>query len=242
VRSRPPAGSGSSVAPVTDEPDYAAAYRALRGRVGDLVRSASDEELSAPAPATPTWCARDLLAHLTGVTSDIITGTMDGITTDPWTAAQVEARRDLPVETVLAEWDANSEQVEPLIPSFGVLAGQFVADAVTHEHDIRGALDQPGARDSEAIAITFDWFALRIGEMREQAEAGALQIETEDGTRVVGPGAPTATCRTTRFELVRASTGRRSAEQIAAWEWDGEPRPDLIVMPIFVPRPDALVE
>jgi uncharacterized protein (TIGR03083 family) len=227
---------------VTEEPDYAGAYHALRGRVAELVRSASDEQLGAPAPATPTWSPRDLLGHLTGVTSDILTGTMEGITTDPWTAAQVDARRGLSVEEVLAEWDANSAQVEPMIPSFGPLAGQFIADAVTHEHDIRGALDQAGARDSEAIAITFNWFGLRIGELRERADAGALQVETESGTHVFGPGAPVASCRTTRFELVRASTGRRSVDQIATWSWDGDARPDLLVMPIFVPRPEALVE
>lgn len=227
---------------MTGEPDYATAYRALRGRVGDLVRSASDQELDAPAPATPTWSARDLLAHLTGVTSDIITGTTDGITTDPWTEAQVATRRGLPIGAVLAEWDANSEQVEPLIPSFGVLAGQFLADAVTHEHDIRGALDRPGARDSAAMTITFEWFGQRIGELRQAAGAGALEVESETGTRVFGAGSPTASCHTSRFELVRAATGRRSADQIATWAWDGDARPDLVVMPIFVPRPDALVE
>ena len=44
------------------------------------------------------------------------------------------------------------------------------------------------------------------------------------------------------FELFRAMTGRRSLDQIRAFGWEGEPAPELLVFPIFTPRPTPLVE
>jgi uncharacterized protein (TIGR03083 family) len=226
-----------------DGTDYAAAYRALRARVIEIVRQASEEQLDAIAPATPQWRSRDVLAHLTGETTDILTGNLDGVGSDAWTQAQVDARRDWPVDDLLAEWEANGPQIDPLIPSFGPVAGQFVVDVTTHEHDLRGAFDQPGSRDSDAMAIAFSWLGDRVGEIRAGAGTGSLRIETESGTRVFGTGEPTASCATTQFEFLRAATGRRSRDQIEAWSWEGaDHRPDLLVMPIFTPRTEPLVE
>ena len=225
-----------------EEIDYASVYCALRERVIVLVQGATEAQLNAHAPATPEWRTRDVLAHMVGVTTDVLTGNLDGVGTDPWTQVQVDARRDQPVADLLAEWEKNGPQIDPMIASFGVVAGQFLTDSVTHEHDIRGALDAPGARDSDGLAIGFAWLGCRVGEIRDGAEAGALRVETEAGPYTFGSGPATETCATNRFDFVRASTGRRSVEQIAAWDWDGEPRPDLLVMPIFTPRPDPLIE
>jgi uncharacterized protein (TIGR03083 family) len=222
--------------------DYAGAYRGVRDRVRTLVTDATDEQLDEITPAAPEWRTRDVLAHLVGVTADVLAGNLEGVTTDAWTAAQVEPRRDRPLADLLAEWDANALQVEPQIASWGAVAGQFVGDAVTHEHDIRGALGRPGARDSGALAIGYEWMGAILGDVRDQAGAGALTVESEAGTHTFGSGEPSARCRTTRFELVRAATGRRSLGQMEAWDWDGDARVELLVIPIFTPRPDPLVE
>jgi uncharacterized protein (TIGR03083 family) len=227
---------------MSDDIDYGSAYSGLRGRVIELITSATDEQLESRAPATPEWRVRDVLAHLTGVTGDILTGNLNGVGTDPWTEAQVEARRDLPVDALVAEWEENGPIIDPMIPAFGAVAGQFIGDATMHEHDIRGALGVPGARDSEAIAIGFTWVGNQVGAIRTQAGVGALRLETESGPHVFGDGAPTATCTTSTFEFVRAVTGRRCMEQIEAWDWDGDARVDLMVLPIFTPRTDPLVE
>lgn len=226
-----------------DTTDYGSAYRSLRARVTELVRRATDEQLDAVAPATPEWRARDVLAHLTGEATDILTGTLDGVGTDPWTQVQVEARRDWSLDELLAEWEANAPQVEPLISSFGIMAGQFTVDTVTHEHDLRGAFGAPGARDSDSLAIAFTWLGDRVGEIRAAAGGGAIQVECETGGHVFGTGEPTASCATTQFEFLRASTGRRSLDQIESWAWAGDDRrPELLVMPIFTLRAEPLVE
>lgn len=223
--------------------DYASAYRALRTRVTELIRSATPGQLDALAPATPQWRTRDVLAHLTGETADILSGRLEGVGTDPWTQAQVDARYDWTIDQLLDEWEVNAPQVEPIIVSFGPVAGQFTVDVVTHEHDVRGALAKPGARESDALAIGFDWLGDRVAEFRHAAGIGALRVETESGVHVFGSGEPTASCATSGFEFLRAATGRRSLDQIRSWSWTGdERRPELIVMPIFTPRAEPLVE
>jgi uncharacterized protein (TIGR03083 family) len=224
------------------EPDYATAYRDLRTRVAELVIVATDDQLDATPPATPAWRTRDVLAHMTGTTADILGGRLDGVGSDPWTQVQVDERRDWALADLLAEWDTNGPQVEPLIPSFGIMAGQFLVDCATHEHDVRGALDAPGARESDAVDIAFQWLGARVGEQRDAAGAGALTVDAEDGSHTFGTGPATGTCRTTKFEFIRASTGRRSLGQMSEWSWDGDARTELVIMPIFVARPDPLVE
>ncbi len=83
------------------------AYRALRERVSGLMRDADPAALDAIAPATPEWRVRDVLAHMVGVNTDIVTGTLDGVGTDPWTAVQVDTRRDVPIDEMLEEWETN---------------------------------------------------------------------------------------------------------------------------------------
>ena len=70
---------------------------------------------------------------------------------------------------------------------------------------------------------------------RNAAIAGALRILHDAGESVVGAGEPTATVQTTRFEIVRAGVGRRSYDQIAAWDWEGDARPESVVLARFAP-------
>ena len=217
-------------------PDLSEAYRSLRGRVSALVQDAGDDACHAIAPATPEWRVHDVLAHLVGITADILAGRLDGVASDAWTGAQVRPRRDLPTAALIAEWDETGPQVEPMIPDFGAVAGQMVADASTHEHDIRDALGQPGARDSDAVHIGSHWMAEITGALHRDGGFGTLRVETDLWSETFGDDPPATTLRVSAFELLRAATGRRSAAQIAAFDWDGTPRPALVVMPIFVPR------
>jgi hypothetical protein len=48
--------------------------------------------------------------------------------------------------------------------------------------------------------------------------------------------------RTTRFEFVRAATGRRCPAQMAAYDWGGDAPPLGLVLTRFTARADPLEE
>jgi hypothetical protein len=120
------------------------------------------------------------------------------------------------------------------------ISGQALFDAVTHEHDLRNALGAPGARDTDAVEIAWDW----ILAARTQMGAPPIKLVTETGARVAGQGEPKATVEAPRFELLRASAGRRSAKEVAAYRWDPKPDPALLLAStdIFSLRTDPLNE
>jgi uncharacterized protein (TIGR03083 family) len=218
------------------------AYRDLRERVTALIRECDPAALDAIAPATPEWRVRDVLAHMAGVNTDIVNGVLDGVGTDPWTAAQVAARRDWPIEQVLEEWAERATEVEANAPILGPAVGQWVFDACTHEHDVRQALGAPGGRDSAAVAIGFAWATDRLSDALDRAGAPGLCLHTDAGTKVVGSTGPRTGVHTSSFEIVRTMTGRRSRRQIEAYEWDGPARPGDLVLGIFSMRTDDFVE
>jgi hypothetical protein len=155
----------------------------------------------------------------------------------------VTTRREWPIEELLEEWETNGSAVEANAAVLGSAAGQWVYDACTHEHDIRHALGAPGARDTDAVAIAFEWGTDRLGDVLDRAAAIGIVLDTEAGSKAVGTVKPRAAVRVSRFEVVRAMTGRRSVAQMEAYGWAGEPLPaQLPLRPMFTPRADDFVE
>ncbi len=219
----------------------AAAYRGVRERTTAMIKHAPADALEATAPATPEWRVRDVLAHLVGVTVDVAEGRMDGVATEPWTEAQVVARRERAVDDVLAEWDDYGVRFEAtLLAMPDTVGGQAVFDAVTHEADIRHALgNEEDARTSDAVEVAFDFCCFA----REAGAQPALTLVTERGETVAGAGEPVAKLETSQFEFVRASSGRRSGDEIAAYHWDGRVDPAvMLIAPIFTLRTSPLAE
>ena len=217
---------------------HAAAYRELRGRVTELVQNADAGALAATSPATPEWRVCDVLAHMVGVTDDVSNGRLDGVASNAWTQNQVDQRVDCSVADLLAEWEKTSPAFEAIMAGVPEsVSGQALFDAFTHEQDLRHALGVPGARDSDAAAIAWAW-------MNNARGAGpAIQFVTGEEDIVVGAGEPLATLRASRFEILRASTGRRSVAEIEAYDWYPGPNIDLLLAAdIFTARPDPLNE
>jgi uncharacterized protein (TIGR03083 family) len=86
---------------------------AFGARVDGLARGLADPSM--PVPTCPGWTVHDVLAHLSGVVADVLAGNFAGIATEPWTLAQVEARRDASVEELLAEWELGAPAFVELI-------------------------------------------------------------------------------------------------------------------------------
>src|SRR5262245_47785786 len=187
---------------------HAVAYRALRARVREVVEAADDDAMLTIVPATPEWRAHDLLAHLVGVTDDVVNGRLDGIASDAWTQAQVDARVDRTTGELLAEWDRTSPAFEEMLAAAPAeIAGQALFDAATHEHGLRNALGAPGARDSDAVGTGWDW----IVGARTRAGAHAMCFVINGDEESSGVGDAVARIEASRFELFRAVSGRRTA-------------------------------
>lgn len=205
------------------------AYAGCRARIADLVAELDDAHAKTDVPTCPLWTVHDVVAHVAGVVGDVQAGRIDGIASDPWTAAQVEARRGCTIREMLDEWNEHAEWFEDLLDGIGDPGRQAVADVVSHEHDIRAALRRPGARDTDAVQITLRFMAPGFVAWN-RARGVDVSVRTTDGL-VFGARETAVSLTGDPFELVRAMTGRRSVEQLRAMRWNGEPEP---VIPGFV--------
>ena len=234
----PPMTSATSMAEV------AAAYAAGRARITRLVAGLDEREASTIVAGCPEWTVKDVVGHLTGICSDILAGNIEGVATDRWTAAQVDARRPLPLARLVAEWDEVGPQIEAMLPSFPPEPSrQLITDLATHEHDLRGALARPDARDSDAIAIGLGFTAPNFLATVADRDLPVLALRAGDSEWVADGAGPVVSVSTDPFELLRALTGRRSTSQLRRLKWDGDPEPYLPAFewgPFHVPAADIV--
>jgi len=251
-------------------------YGKTRRRILDLVQDLDAEAADAPVPACPGWSIHDVIAHVTGNCTSIITGEFADAAKPEWTAQQVEARKHMTLADVLAEWDATAPQIAAIIDDFpGRTGTQVLGDLTVHEHDLRGALGRPGARDTDAVSMATNFLVTTfLDRGAAMFGLGPLEVKTEDRNWIVGTGdppvgevdqraawqsvvfstepesepdpppAPVAHVGVGRFELFRAVSGRRSADQIRNFHWSVDPEPYLPMFDFdpFMLRPTDLVE
>src|SRR3954466_6004242 len=113
--------------------EVADAYAGCRQRIGDLTRDLDEAHAASTVPTCPKWSVHDVIAHVSGVVDDVLAGRLDGIASEPWTTAQVDARRARSIVEMLAEWDAAAPLFEGMLDEIGTRGRQAVADVVTHE-------------------------------------------------------------------------------------------------------------
>ena len=161
------------------------------------------------------------LAHLVGIVDDGINNNMVGVTTPPWTKAHVDKRADKLGPEILEEWATYAPFVEARATNEGMRLSQLLFDAVTHEHDLRFALTQPGARNSDAVAVGLGFLVSRF-----EAREGGSPIHIIVDGMPVGTAAATAdkpTLSTTAFDVIRSFGSRRTASQILSLDWSDDP-------------------
>lgn len=216
-------------------------YRAARARLLALADELEPAEARLPVPACPRWVVKDVYAHLTGVVADVMAGRTDGVATDPWTAKQVEARRESSFADVCAEWASIGPPFEQALDAMaGAVDPRLIFDVWTHEQDVRGAVGRPGAREGDAVQFCLAGLLSWMDERLRSDRAPALRIAGSTGAWTVGDGEPVATISGTDFELVRAFIGRRSMRQLTAMA--GGARDAVADLTIFTPPADDLVE
>lgn len=191
------------------------AYRTCRERIVALVTDPSVDEALA-VPATPGWSVHDLVAHVSGVSQDAVAGNMAGAPGEAWTAAQVERGRSMTLAELVDQWQRNSPMLEAVFSSpegAPMLAG--VIDVHTHEADLRNALGLPLAVPDE-FAV---WVAERLRD-------GFVDI-------VANAGLPPVVVQAADVEWFRGRLGRRTVDEVCAYEWSADPAPYLDAFFVF---------
>jgi uncharacterized protein (TIGR03083 family) len=203
---------------MAEVPDIAARYVLAQASFAEFFRTLSADDWAVPIPCTPEWTVRDVLSHVAGIPDDALAGRMDGAPGEEWTAAQIARNRSLPVGELLERWDAQTPGFSDVLQAIG--EGRPPFDCHTHEHDVRHALGRPGNRDSVIVETA----ALDLAAVDDCPVA--LSVELADG-RIVRSGPADAERSVvlrgvTAFELFRSRPGRRSLEQVRAWDWIGD--------------------
>lgn len=242
--------------------DLAGLYEQLRSDISALASKLEPDDLEKPVPATPGWSVRDVIAHLAADATYAIGGNVpreffetigdsDAVAVlNDWTGRQLEERKGRSLQELLEEWTVSGNDLAAMMRaekpwpdgSLAFIDRVLVTDAAVHQQDVYGALGINRGRDGAPIKVGLRTYIAGIGLRLASSELPPLRLDVEGESYSPGGGEPGATVHEGRFELFRAMSGRRSPEQIAAYDWDGDADPYI---PYFYPygiRQDALVE
>ena len=217
------------------------AYRTSHERIVALVRTLNDEQLATVVTCCPLWSVKDLVGHLTGVLEDRRDGNMPRGSFGEWTSAQVARHRDESIAAVLDRWTEVLSASAEGPPSMASLS----FDAVTHEFDLYQALGVAGDRSSASVRVGAERALGRMSAMLSEGSAPGVRVTTEDGTNLAEGTADPITLETSRYALMRMTTGRMSRAQVEALGWGSDPAPVLSALysdGFFVLQPTDVVE
>jgi hypothetical protein len=203
--------------------DHGEIWLATRQRVRGLLAGRTAADMARPVPAMPGLTVRDVLSGLVATGADALDGDIHATYGTPDGGRAPDARTDA---ELLSAWDAQAAGVAALVRD-DPRAGRLLIDLVTHEHDLRGALDCPGARADDAVAIAVELLAREFAGRLRVVGAPALRLTCEQWGYETAPPPCHAILVADRFELFRGFTGRRSAGEVRRWMWSSDPAPYL---------------
>jgi hypothetical protein len=203
--------------------DHGRLWSNTRRRIVDLLSGRSPDELGRPVPAAGGHTVYEVVALVVDAGVDALAGNVHG-TLEPGPGWCERAALD--PAAVLRQWDAQVGDVAALVRAEPG-ADRLLVDLVTHEHDLRTALDRPGARDDDAVVLAVELLARELNDRLRAAGAPALRITCEQWGHETAPPPYYAILVADRFELFRALTGRRSAAEVRRWMWSDDPVPYL---------------
>jgi uncharacterized protein (TIGR03083 family) len=223
-------GSGSIPLALPDV-RLSAGYQASRLRIAGLL----DEDVAQIAvPACPAWNVHDLVAHLVGVAEALVARDFAPPHAQPWIDRLVSEREALSVGALLADWDACADDIDRLIDA---RFWAMVADVVVHEHDLRGALDAPGARAEPEVGATVEQFLRIHAPAITRADLGPLAVDCGAARWSSHPGAPGCTLLVDAWEAGRVLASRRTADELRNEPVEGDIAPYLAILEAHSPLP-----
>ena len=188
--------------------DWGALYREHVADVSALAPGLSDEQLATTVPGTPAWTVQEVLAHMAGCPSDLVTGRTDGAPSPEWTSRHVAERRHLPVADLVEELQTHQDAiVETLVDN---PTPAVVWDLAVHHADLHEALGLPRLPDHLWLPV--------VDAVGSRLPPGLID-------------------EVPAYELFRALFSRRSRAQLAAWGTPLS-SDELDAICIFGPRED----
>lgn len=215
-------------------PDLSDGYHATRRRFTELAGSLGDDDLARTVPACPEWTVHDLVAHVVGIPEAIAAGNLPSGDQQAWLDSLVEERRDVPVPELLDRWEACAPAASAVVDGSG---GLLLIDVVSHEHDLRGAVGQPGARGVPEVRAIVQLMLEQLAPAITAAGLGALVVDSGEvrwASQFVRPG---CTIRVDPWEATRVLQSRRTAEEIRALPTSGDVEPYLELLAAHSPLP-----
>jgi uncharacterized protein (TIGR03083 family) len=175
--------------------------------------------------ACPGWSVRDVLAHCAAALTRVATGTLHAFTPE-LNEIDVAQRRDWPLSRLLSELARGYLEAGPVIAEASGRLDPIALGEWVHGGDVRGALGEPLAYESDgfedACALLAEWTRRRRVPLVEVALPGAaLRLG------VPAPGRPEATLATDRATLMRLFAGRPT--EPAEYQLTGAVPEELVV-------------
>jgi uncharacterized protein (TIGR03083 family) len=212
-------------------------------RVAALTRALDEGQLNKVVPATPEWTVKELVAHLTGVASDSLSANVAEMGQANWTQSQVDARKDRPLEEILDEWRGVADQITPALDSLHpTLSSALIGDLITHEHDIRNAVDNDAERDTDGVVMSGAFYSMYFGKRLKDAGLPTLIVDVGEHRWTAGREEPVGTVKAPLFDMLRGLTGRRTTDEVKAFDWSVDAAPYLPLFSMYPPAQHSLNE
>jgi len=212
------------------------AYAATRQRIASLVSDLDDAATARQVPACPEWTVHDLVAHVSGIPEAITSGDLPGADQQAWLDGLVDARRDVPIPELLERWEACADATAAMIDN-GV--SLIVVDLVCHEHDLRAAVAQPGARGAAEVRAIIQPLLETLLPGIKKRGTGALMVDSDGVQWASHVGRPACTLHVDPWEACRALGSRRTADELRALPRTGNIEPFIGVIADHLPLPQT---
>jgi uncharacterized protein (TIGR03083 family) len=191
---------------VTRDPERPARLlRAEHDALLPVLRRTPEADFDKPT-ACALWSVRDVLAHCSSALSRVTTDRLHAFTPE-LNEIDVAERREWPLANVLSELAAGYLEAGPVIGRAGGRLDGIAIGEWVHGGDVRAALGEPLAYESEGFDDACALLVERIG----RREVPFIEITLPDRTLRLGadePGRPQATLVTGRSALMRLFAGR----------------------------------
>jgi uncharacterized protein (TIGR03083 family) len=215
--------------------DAIAEWTNAQRRVMELVEPLDPEQCQQGVPACPDWTVTQLLAHMVGLSADVLAGDEPDDHNRRWTQRQVDSRAGRTPADLVTEWRSLTRPMQDWMRQHGV---RPLNDVVIHEQDLRGAIGRPGGRDTDGLAAVRDVMAERFSSRIRRAKLPPVQLRSPEWIFSTGDGDPGLELSAPTFDLTRALMTRRTADQLRTWARSGELEPYLPMFCGLGPLPE----